>query len=283
MSIPGTDRRAFTLLELLVVIAIIATLVGLLLPAVQQARESARLAQCRNNLRQLGLALTMYHDQHKKFPIGNVPNRYWAFQAALLPMLQLPGNYDLINYNFNGTCFEMLNSVPEDRDPGGKVISTFLCPTDPHSGQVNRDFLGTYGLHVPTEYLGVSGTTVAAANGMLYSGSSIGMENVRDGASNTLILGERGIANNLLFGWSVCGAGINPLGSGNQDNILVTELGLSAGTDDQTHNGHFWSNHRGGANFLWVDGSTRILNYDISFALFQALSTRNGGESTGSL
>ena len=283
MSIKWTHRRGFTLLELLVVIAIIAMLVGLLLPAVQQARAAARNTTCRNNLHQLGLALTMYHDQHKRFPIGNVPNRYWAFQATLLPMLDMPANYDLINYNYNGNCFAMLNSVPQDKDPGGKVIPVFLCPSDPHSGEVNRDFLGTFGLHVPTEYLGVSGSSVAAADGVFYSGSSIGMENIRDGLSNTLILGERGIANNLLYGWYVCGAGINPTGSGNQDNILSTELGLSTGTDDQTHNGHFWSYHPQTANFLSADGSVRSLNYDISFNLFRALSTRNGAESTGNL
>ena len=97
--------RAFTLIELLVVIAIIAVLVALLLPAVQQAREAARRTQCRNNLKQYGIALHNYHDAHQIFPIGNVGNRFWTFQAMLLPFLDQISLFNRCNFNYPGTCF----------------------------------------------------------------------------------------------------------------------------------------------------------------------------------
>ena len=115
--------RGFTLVELLVVIAIIGILVGLLLPAVQAAREAARRMQCSNNLKQLGLAVHLHHDVHKKFPYGilrndgNFPhpdlgkpgtpppqNRRYALMYQLLPFIEqtaLWNKYDQFNFNIN--------------------------------------------------------------------------------------------------------------------------------------------------------------------------------------
>ncbi|MDB5338411.1 MAG: hypothetical protein JWN70_4030, partial [Planctomycetaceae bacterium] len=98
-----TDRSGFTLIELLVVIAIIAVLIALLLPAVQQAREAARRSQCKNNLKQLGLALHNYHDTYGVFPYAQTPccsgGHTWV--EMLLPFMDQAPMYNQINFNLD--------------------------------------------------------------------------------------------------------------------------------------------------------------------------------------
>ena len=137
-------RRAFTLIELLVVIAIIAVLIALLLPAVQQAREAARRTQCRNNLKQMGLALHNYHDVHNGFPPGIVSRLAnaawvmpagacnaapddlgagWSFFARMLPYLE--------QGNFHSTIdFDLPLTDPVNAGGRRKVVSSFRCPSD---------------------------------------------------------------------------------------------------------------------------------------------------------
>src|SRR5882724_3782063 len=99
-------RRGFTLIELLVVIAIIAVLVALLLPAVQQAREAARRSQCKNNLKQYGLAMHNYHEAHGMFAIGgtNWGGPGLSFHARLLPYMDQTPLYNMINQRYNGNA-----------------------------------------------------------------------------------------------------------------------------------------------------------------------------------
>src|SRR6187399_915065 len=110
MILPRVSRKAFTLIELLVVIAIIAILIALLLPAVQQARESARRTQCKNNLKQFGLALHNYHDTHNTFPGGVVGNAHeigvglsswvgWSGVSMLLPFVDQAPLYSTLDFN----------------------------------------------------------------------------------------------------------------------------------------------------------------------------------------
>ncbi len=128
-------RSGFTLIELLVVIAIIATLVAILLPAVQRARESARNITCKNHLKQLGLALHNYHETHRTFPRGNFEvagsldgdgNRSWkgyAVHVMLLPFVEQAAVYDQIDFTKNMDATP--NSITKQT-----VIATFLCPSD---------------------------------------------------------------------------------------------------------------------------------------------------------
>jgi prepilin-type N-terminal cleavage/methylation domain-containing protein len=278
-SIPYTARgRGFTLIELLVVIAIIAVLVALLLPAVQQAREAARRTECRNKLRQYGLALHNYHGAHSIFPIGNVFNRYWTFQSMLLPFLDQDPIYDLCNYNYPGTCFQSNVAGGPARTAPGRSVPLYGCPSDPNYGGVYNDPFT--GLIACGSYLGVMGTTNTNRTGILYSNSRTAIRDVIDGASNTLGMGERGIPNDLYWGFHICGFG-DVTGLGDGDNVLTTKFGFAPGLPDGNHNLHFWSYHAGGGHFQLLDGSVRFISYSINFATFQALSTKSGREVIG--
>jgi prepilin-type N-terminal cleavage/methylation domain-containing protein len=285
-------RPGFTLVELLVVIAIIGILIALLLSAIQSARETARRMQCFNNLKQYGVALNCYLNDHGSFPVGNVAPRpgdwtqaggWWAFQSRLLPYLEARDIYKLCEggFTYSGDCFDWISIQPAQMNPAVKIESYAKCPDDhlkddiwPYTGYSQP---GGYGC---SNYMGMMGTSGTAGDGILihcgYSGA-ISLTKVTDGASHTLIMGERGISM-LYYGWPYCGYGNPSTGSGEGDNLLSTYYGLSAGTDDGNHDYHFWSYHPNLAQFICADGSGHVLSYDIDLPTFQALSTRAGGE-----
>ena len=280
ISIPSA-RRGFTLIELLVVIAIVSILIALVVPAVQMARESARRLQCGNNLRQLGLAMHMFHDGHSQFPKGNVPNRLWTFQSKLLPYVEQQRLYEQIDFDNADYCFFIRPATPGGTptgDPRGATVPTFSCPSDPNSGRICETYQKTHGRHAVTSYLGVIGTSPLQPDGILYSGSTIRFADIDDGISNTLMIGERGLPANLEMGWLMCAGGELPDYSGNQDNLLSTQRSLRNGVADGKHNDHFWSHHSGVVQFLVADGSVQTLNLTINHQLFQALSTCATGE-----
>lgn len=136
-----TLRRAgFTLIELLVVIAIIAVLIALLLPAVQAAREAARRTQCRNNLKQIGLALHNYHDIHRCFPMGSMGldhgNAGWgdwrqfAWGVYLLPMLEQGTIYSQLNFSEAAVVMEPNGATNINERLFATALSAYLCPSD---------------------------------------------------------------------------------------------------------------------------------------------------------
>ena len=288
-------RRAFTLIELLVVIAIIGILVSILLPAVQQARAAARRTQCKNNLKQIGLALHNYHDVHGVFPMGSSTETApgaWGMMAHILPYLELSTTYQLIDFEEYSCCTAvklLQNATPPKPDPSSKGIGVFFCPDDFNSG--TRILSGptgpspnTYdcGHLFPGDYLGVSGDVegnpgcsgTVKGSGTFYSMSKTRITSIKDGTSNTIIVGERGIPSDWGWGWYLCG--------GTEcEHYISTERGLSPGQDVPSWQGtlrRFWSWHDGGAHFLLGDGSVQFLSYNMDFDTYRHLSTRAGKE-----
>ena len=185
-----TEKRGFTLIELLVVIAIIAILIALLLPAVQQAREAARRSQCKNNLKQIGLALHNYHDNFKTFPPGDVRDTYSALDdwstsqitwiGRILPFLDQAPLYNMINF---------------ERAPGNggdnvevrrTILTAVRCPSD-SSRPTNSNY-------APTNYLACRGTDWHSGRdeteSMFSVISRMSIRDVEDGTSNTLMVSE---------------------------------------------------------------------------------------------
>ena len=217
-------RRAFTLIELLVVIAIIAILIALLLPAVQQAREAARRTQCKNNLKQIGLALHNYHDVHSVFPPGKIgagdpatggnPNYVgcptwvegsgFSWRVMILPMMEQAPLFDLVNRTDTGiyTCGPFADGAQRRLQLLRHHMPAYLCPSD------NTRFVGS---EVPTNYPGIGGNaknthghdwhTIQAEEGIMkLSGSRL--RDIADGTSNTAMVGEvhRGVLFNRYSG-----------------------------------------------------------------------------------
>lgn len=199
------SRQAFTLIELLVVIAIIAILIALLLPAVQQAREAARRTQCRNNLKQFGLALHNYHDNYLRFPALRMgPNDGAGRQGDqtgviyLLPYLDQAPLYSTIPQDGTVPVVWTTTFAPWRNTAG----AAFLCPSSPipnsGSGVTTSGPLGLKSYHMSV------GTTInnnysGPTNGMFQFGVQPagykGMRDITDGTSNTIAMAERVLGN----------------------------------------------------------------------------------------
>jgi len=163
-------RRAFTLIELLVVIAIIAVLIALLLPAVQQAREAARRTQCKNNLKQMGLALANYHDIYQMFPNGAIPTDAWGWGVSwyvrILPQIDQAPLYNRVNFNgpHPGWAWSDSTSPPYGANPSGYLngvafsqagLNFCICPSSPLEVMRNA---GSSNIAHP-QYMGIMGAT----------------------------------------------------------------------------------------------------------------------------
>jgi prepilin-type N-terminal cleavage/methylation domain-containing protein len=183
-------RRGFTLIELLVVIAIIAILVALLLPAVQAAREAARRASCKNNLKQIGLALHNYHEAYRAFPpslcltFNGRPFGEFSAQARLLPYLEQANLQNLIDFK---TTYKVQEQVARVRVP------IYLCPSEINDRQSVRDGIEQY----PLNYAANQGTwlvynpvTGNGGNGVFAPNSHLSFRDLTDGTSNTLAFAE---------------------------------------------------------------------------------------------
>lgn len=338
-------RSGFTLIELLVVIAIISLLMAMLLPAIQKVRAAADKMICASNLKQLGVALHMYHGDYHRFPpayqrtsdqqtgtsfgITYPDNNWnglngWGWGALLLPYVEQDSLYR--NMNLNAPCWAPVNAAFVKTK-----LKLFLCPAVSagsdgflveydsgdnihgipfsqnllfgHSHYVTnaginqpwgRTFAGSYNFDVPEFFSGLP----HMIDGPFYRNSRVRIQDVRDGTTNTIFLGEHSssLSHKTWVGvvpGSVTCPRLDLRAWPSDCNTGGCLVGVHSGPDVRDHPqviihapnnpfGHtdeMWADHISGANVMFGDGSVRFITQYINPYTFVALSTRSGGES----
>jgi prepilin-type processing-associated H-X9-DG protein len=271
-----------------VVIAIIAVLIALLLPAVQSAREAARRSQCVNNLMQLAIALQNYESAHEILPPGVVdaskgpildqPKGYgFGWLTQLLPYYEARNVYN--HFNLKVGLYEPPNGTTRTH-----LIQSLLCPSDSNpSRDPNQIALTSYaGVHHDVE------APIAADNhGVLFLNSAIRYEDITDGTSQTLFVGEK-LRDATDLGWaSGTRASLRNAGGG-MNGMMNRRMGVGPaageegeipdGTNPKAIVGAFGSRHPGGGNFSLGDGSVRFVKTSVNPAVFRRLAHRSDGD-----
>ena len=284
--------RGFTLIELLVVIAIIALLIALVLPAVQQAREAARRSQCRNNLKQVGLALHTYHDSQGSLPPGwfGVTNGQpdisgmngWGWAARILPQLDQAPFFKKLNFNVK--VGDPLNAAVRKQ-----TLPVFRCPSDlvpefwtlnsagsltPLADVAGASYAGVFGKDEIDNCDGLPIGSPCGSNGAFFLNSSVRFAQVRDGLSMTLMVGEH--QTRPAAGWLYTWVGV----VANGDRAIVRILGDTDVTPnhDDLHIDEFASYHPGGCQFTMGDGSVHFISKNVDLGIYRNLSSRDGND-----
>ncbi len=307
-------RIGFTLIELLVVMAIIAVLLGLLLPAVQKVRAASARAFCSNNLKQLALASHGYHAAHGKFPPGRgaPAPAIFSTHAYLLSHIEQDGLRVLVDFTappitYNGPV--IVYDGTRNYPAACSSVRVFVCPADPANGRVSSS------AYAGTNYAGNAGNGsnsghLNAANGIFFTSSTVRIEDISDGSSNTALFAERplgggvNIPNPRLGFWELPGATDTTASAcdshtgavwngergskwivGNYGNTLYNHADSPniPGPDctnatQQKGRMAARGNHPGGLNATFCDGSVRFVPESISPILWSVWGTRAGGE-----
>jgi prepilin-type N-terminal cleavage/methylation domain-containing protein/prepilin-type processing-associated H-X9-DG protein len=315
----NSQRRGFTIIELLVAIAIIAMLVALVLPAVHQAREAAHRVSCKNNLMQLAIAAQTFHDAHSKFPAGgHVPVLVGGRPTGGINLF-----VELLTFIDQASLYEKWDLIDNRNNVAGgmdavqaQVIPLLVCPSDRLPQTVVeltdavtlppvwcRGFYGiiSYGGNAGTRSTPLGAPPAASRDGIFWVDSSVGLKDIKDGTSNTLLFGERihfdpewdvrqpvvlpgidSLAHHGKWGFVAGPGGVMAnvtLHTAVKINYRVPTGGDSSALLNRLS--AFGSGHAGGANFAFADGHVLFLSESMSLQILQALSTRRGGEVVG--
>jgi len=309
-------QRGFTLIELLVVIAIIAILIALLLPAVQQAREAARRSSCKNNMKQLGLALHNYHDVFRTFPVGAYRAQKANWRASLLPYLDQAPLFNQLDFSIS------LNSGTNGSILANQIITVFQCPSSSLSPLSNTTGVSApYNNSLPQQvhcYVGISGSYIAGwsgapvfrdvnygiwtNNGLLVPQDAKRMRDCTDGTSNIAIVAEQSgpigntgydIRSAYYGGWvggSSNGSDAAPtpfasMASGHWYNgistyrFAINSKTVSTGSSGPYHANTLWNSfHPGGIHLLMTDGAVRFVSENIDSTTIARLAACSDGE-----
>lgn len=308
-------RAAFTLVELLVVIAIIAILMGLLIPAVQSARNAARRTQCKNNLRQIGIALHLFEGTHQVFPAsgwteagpGNPDGKYVGWRPLTLAYMEQGNLQDI--YDFSLNWWEGSNQAA-----AAVPVPVFQCPSTPGHPPVfdaiahpPRPAMTFSNPIAPTDYEAIMGVKPSSINphlsqpiynssnrfSVMHRNSRNGFNSIRDGASNTIMVVEcagrpgvyrkrkilTGLQNDQGIGWADS-EGPFSLDGSNEDGTQEG-LGPAGGcyfSMNRKNDNEPFSFHPSGGNFLYADAHVTFHAETISLETLAALCTMKGQE-----
>ncbi len=300
-------RSGFTLIELLVVIAIIAVLIALLLPAVQQAREAARRSQCKNNLKQIGLAIQNFHEVKGTLPSSRLGPQHASWFVQILPYIDQAPLYK--QWNLNDTYYlqqalARTTSVPMFYCPSRRapmlstqfeISSTGLPDTQQYPGALG-DYAANGGAHVNAIVDNpLCNGAVCQAQSQL-SGSQIvstqsrtALRDLKDGTSHVFLVGEKHVPESK-FGQSGPSWGDGAIYNGDfprnynrlagRDNVGQPRFKLAANGEDLSGPWHcrFGSHHPGCCHFAFADGHVATLNVSVDIDVLHKLAVRNDGK-----
>ncbi|MFK8113111.1 MAG: DUF1559 domain-containing protein [Rubripirellula sp.] len=289
-----STRAAFTLIELLVVIAIIGIMVGLLLPAVQSAREAARRMSCSNNQKQCALALQNYHSTFKQFPgIGFDSSSAYSVLAQILPYAEQGDLQDLIDFSspiYSGG-YVSRSIHPANEEAAGTLVPMFRCPSDPQEDRftefdcdaaAGQSYRGTNVVTCTGSGRDDSWDLRSKTDGLFYYGSRAKFRDILDGTSHTIVFSE-----------TLMGNGMSSTTAPVQDHEMVAWIGHSTATNPDIAalaDGPVWGWY-GYRGYAWISGkaySTTFNSYvppnpkhpdvsQLSYGWFSARSHHSGG------